>query len=111
MGEISLDSIMQKMLTTGFQATNVGLAINEINRMVSILVLNITCMSVNHTICLRINVSMIVYRSASSSHLFIFIILLTYTVYRLICVYAIDPAMSPLKATSIALYSYHILVI
>ena len=49
MGEISLDSIMQKMLTTGFQATNVGLAINEINRMVRIRVLNITCICVIHT--------------------------------------------------------------
>ena len=32
--EVNLDSFMQTMLTTGFQATNVGLAINEINRMV-----------------------------------------------------------------------------
>ncbi len=31
----TLDSFVQAMLTTGFQATNVGLAINEINRMLS----------------------------------------------------------------------------
>lgn len=30
----SLDALAASMLTTGFQATNVGLAINEINRMV-----------------------------------------------------------------------------
>jgi deoxyhypusine synthase len=30
-----LDALAASMLTTGFQATNVGLAINEINRMVS----------------------------------------------------------------------------
>ena len=33
-GEVSLDSLVCGMFTTGFQATNVGLAINEINRMV-----------------------------------------------------------------------------
>jgi deoxyhypusine synthase len=32
----TLDRIMESMMTTGFQATNVGLAIDEINRMVSV---------------------------------------------------------------------------
>lgn len=32
-GEVSIDSLAQAMLTTGFQATNLGLAVNEINRM------------------------------------------------------------------------------
>ena len=32
---------MQSMLTTGFQATNIGLAINEINRMVIATIHNI----------------------------------------------------------------------
>lgn len=31
---VSLDGLVESMLTTGFQATNVGLAIEEINRMV-----------------------------------------------------------------------------
>jgi len=31
----TLDSLAAKMITTGFQATNVSLAINEINRMLS----------------------------------------------------------------------------
>lgn len=30
----TLDSLAQAMLTTGFQATNVGLAIDQINKMV-----------------------------------------------------------------------------
>eukprot|EP00602_Paraphysomonas_sp_CaronLab_P008932 CAMPEP_0185021674 /NCGR_PEP_ID=MMETSP1103-20130426/4380_1 /TAXON_ID=36769 /ORGANISM="Paraphysomonas bandaiensis, Strain Caron Lab Isolate" /LENGTH=366 /DNA_ID=CAMNT_0027553353 /DNA_START=62 /DNA_END=1159 /DNA_ORIENTATION=+ len=30
---VDIDSMMRKMLTTGFQATNVGLAVQEINRM------------------------------------------------------------------------------
>lgn len=34
-GDYSLDSMVQKMISTGFQATNVGLAIEEINKMVS----------------------------------------------------------------------------
>ena len=34
MSEINLESIVKKMISTGFQATNVGLAIDEINRMV-----------------------------------------------------------------------------
>jgi hypothetical protein len=34
-GCVNLDSLAASMLATGFQATNVGLAINEINRMVS----------------------------------------------------------------------------
>ena len=33
--EVSLDSLAQSMLYSGFQATNVGLAIHEINRMLS----------------------------------------------------------------------------
>ena len=33
-GEVTLDSLMAKMITTGFQATNIGLAIEEINKMV-----------------------------------------------------------------------------
>jgi hypothetical protein len=33
-GAGTVDGLMKAMLTTGFQATNVGLAINEINRMV-----------------------------------------------------------------------------
>jgi hypothetical protein len=33
-GNVDLDSMAMSMLATGFQATNVGLAINEINRMV-----------------------------------------------------------------------------
>jgi deoxyhypusine synthase len=32
---VSLDGIMNAMLTTGFQATNIGMAINEINRMLA----------------------------------------------------------------------------
>lgn len=32
-GEVTLDTIMKAMLHTGFQATNVGLAVDEINRM------------------------------------------------------------------------------
>lgn len=36
MQEISLDALMSKMITTGFQATNVGHAINEINRMIAL---------------------------------------------------------------------------
>lgn len=34
---VDLDHIMASMMTTGFQATNVALAINEINRMVKLL--------------------------------------------------------------------------
>ena len=30
----TVDNLAQSMLTTGFQATNFGLAINEVNRMV-----------------------------------------------------------------------------
>lgn len=33
-GAVDLDGIMGSMFTTGFQATNVGLAIDEINNMV-----------------------------------------------------------------------------
>lgn len=33
-GEVTLDALVGSMLTTGFQATNVALAINEINRMI-----------------------------------------------------------------------------
>ncbi len=33
-GVVSLDSLMDKMITTGFQATNIGLAVEEINKMV-----------------------------------------------------------------------------
>ncbi len=38
MTEVNLDSFMQKMISTGFQATNVGLAIAEINRMVIVII-------------------------------------------------------------------------
>lgn len=31
---VDLDAIASSLISTGFQATNVGLAINEINRMV-----------------------------------------------------------------------------
>lgn len=34
-GEVTLDSMMEKMIATGFQATNIGLAIAEINRMLA----------------------------------------------------------------------------
>jgi hypothetical protein len=33
---LTLDQIMSAMMTTGFQATNMGLAIDEINRMVNL---------------------------------------------------------------------------
>ena len=33
-GECTLDALAQSMFTTGFQATNVGLAIEQINQMV-----------------------------------------------------------------------------
>ncbi len=33
-GEVTLDSLARSMISSGFQATNVGLAIEEINRMV-----------------------------------------------------------------------------
>jgi hypothetical protein len=32
--EVNLDALMAAMITTGFQATNVGLAVEEINKMV-----------------------------------------------------------------------------
>jgi deoxyhypusine synthase len=32
-GDVSLDSLLGSFLSTGFQATNMGLAIHEINRM------------------------------------------------------------------------------
>ena len=32
--EVTLDSIMASMFTTGFQATNIALAVDEINKMV-----------------------------------------------------------------------------
>ena len=34
-GDVTLDGIMGRCVSTGFQATNMGLAIAEINRMVS----------------------------------------------------------------------------
>ena len=34
--------MMERMLTTGFQATNVGLAIQEIDKMVPIIMINRT---------------------------------------------------------------------
>ena len=36
-GGVTLDGIMSAMMATGFQATNVALAVNEINRMVRII--------------------------------------------------------------------------
>jgi deoxyhypusine synthase len=33
-GNVSLDSILEKMISTGFQATNIGLAIEQVNKMV-----------------------------------------------------------------------------
>lgn len=38
----NLDAMVQKMLTTGFQATNVALAIEVINKMVCIVCLYVT---------------------------------------------------------------------
>ncbi|RYG68688.1 hypothetical protein EON64_04610 [archaeon] len=46
-----LDSLMAAMLTTGFQATNVGLAIEEINRMVLAAILRSFDVPINPAWC------------------------------------------------------------